>query len=844
MGRRGLPVFVAALVICAGLGLVGPSAGSASWDQVLVKVVTIHYKTHDGYRRAAYVVMPNWYGPGNNPPLPLIISPHGRGVSAEKNVDRWGNLPTLGPFAVVNPEGQGRRFRRFSWGYAGQIEDLARMPQIVRRTIPWLRIEPKRIYAFGTSMGGQETLLLAARHPKLLAGAAAFDPVTDMAQRYRDFARLPCNRGCLSKWGDPLGLGLRRLARDEIGGTPRSAPRAYSRRSPIAYARSLAKSGVPLQLWWSRTDRVVRSADQSVPLARKLRRLNPHAPLHTVVGSWPHSADMRPYFMLIPALKKFGLLGTGTRKPDSVRAAKPGLVHALLPWHRAMRDSQGRLLPWYRPQAGLGYDIVLRLGWRFIEQQVPRDPRTGAKVYLNYAVFDGKTLRGLYWQHNPAFLNATFVDSLVSWYPYSGDRRAVRDVREMLDYQLAHGTSPAGWAWPRVPFATSCSGERRYGRCLAGLPRRFYGGTETDKVGMLGLGYLLFYELTGERRFLRAAIATGNALARHVRSGDATHTPWPFRVNARTGAVLDGAQFGGLVVGPVRLLDELIEIRAGNTAAYTRARDLAWSWLLKHQLNPDSPAWNRWAGFYEDVPNNPRSINQASPTLTAQYLLSHESPEAIDPQWAEHATALLRWVRSSHGRGPFAGAWGIDEQRAPGKPGCCSRVGLGSTTSRWAAANALLYARTGDERAREQAVRSLSYATYFEAGNGRISCCGQRPGNTFWFSDGYGDYLRSFNWAMAAMPELAPKRQNHLLGSGSVVQSVAYSRNSVAYRTFDARSTEVLRLRFRPRGVTARTPLAERDDLASEGYVLQPLGGGDYAIRIRHDRSRRVQVNG
>jgi pimeloyl-ACP methyl ester carboxylesterase len=843
MGRRGLPVYVAALAVCAGLGLLGPSAGSASWDQVLVKVVTIHYKTHDGYRRTAYVVLPDWYGPGNNPPLPLIISPHGRGVSAEKNVDRWGNLPTIGPFAVVNPEGQGRRFRRFSWGYAGQIEDLARMPQIVRRAVPWLRIEPKRIYAFGTSMGGQETLLLAARHPRLLAGAAAFDPVTDMAQRYRDFARLPCNRRCLSKWGDPLGLGLRRLARDEIGGTPRTAPRAYSRRSPIAYARSLAKSGVPLQLWWSRTDRVVRSADQSVPLVRKLRRLNPHAPLHTVVGSWPHSADMRPYFMLIPALKKFGLLSTGTRKPDSVRAAKPGLVHALLPWHRAVRDSQGRLLPWYRPQAGLGYDRVLRLGWRFIEQ-FPRDPRTGAKVYLNYAVFDGKTLRGLYWQHNPAFLNATFVDSLVSWYPYSGDRRAVRDVREMLDYHLAHGTSPVGWAWPRVPFATSCSGERSYGRCLAGLPRRFYGGIETDKVGMLGLGYLLYYELTGERRFLRAAVASGNALARHVRPGDATHTPWPFRVNARTGAVLDGAQFGGLVVGPVRLLDELIEIRAGNTAAYTRARDLAWSWLLKHQLNPDSPAWNRWAGFYEDVPNNPRSINQASPTLTAQYLLSHESPAAIDPQWAEHATALLRWVRTSHGRGPFAGAWGIDEQRAPGKPGCCSRVGLGSTTSRWAATNALLYARTGDERAREQAVRSLSYATYFDAGNGRISCCGQRPGNTFWFSDGYGDYLRSFNWAMAAMPELAPKRQNHLLGSSSVVQSVAYTRNAVAYRTFDADSTEVLRLRFRPRGVTAGTPLAERDDIAAEGYVLQPLAGGDYAIRIRHDHSRRVQVNG
>jgi hypothetical protein len=570
--------------------------------------------------------------------------------------------------------------------------------------------------------------------------------------------------------------------------------------------------------------------------------LKPVGSLETVAGSWPHSADMRPFFMLIPALKKFELIGT--RRPASLRAGESGPVHKLLPWHPAVRDAQGKLLPWYHPQAGLGYDHVLRIGWKFIERRIPRDPHTGRRVYLHYAVFDGRTLRGLYWQHNPAFLNATFVDSLVSWYPYSGDRRAVRAVREMLDYQLANGTSPAGWEWPRVPFATSCAGERRYGRCLAGLPRHFYGGIEPDKVGLLGLGYLRFYELAGGRRYLSAAVAAGDALARHARAGDATHTPWPFRVNARTGAVLDNAQFGGLVVGPLRLLDELIEIGAGNTAAFTRARDLAWSWLLKQQLNPDSPAWNRWSGFYEDVPYNPRSLNQAAPTLTAHYLLSRDPPEALDPLWDEHATALLRWVRTAFGRGPFAGAWGIDEQSAPGKPGCCSQVGLGSTTSRWAAANALLYARTGDENAREQAVRSLSYATYFARSDGRISCCGKRTGNTFWFSDGYGDYLRSFNWAMAAMPELAPKRQNHLLGSGSVVQSVAYSRSSVAYRTFGAQSTEVLRLRFRPGRVTAGTALLERGDLNAEGYVIEPLGGGDYTIRIRHDHSRRIRIEG
>jgi hypothetical protein len=114
----------------------------------------------------------------------------------------------------------------------------------------------------------------------------------------------------------------------------------------------------------------------------------------------------------------------------------------------------------------------------------------------------------------------------------------------------------------------------------------------------------------------------------------------------------------------------------------------------------------------------------------------------------------------------------------------------------------------------------------------------------FWFSDGYGDYLRSFNWAMAAMPELAPKRRDHLLGSSSVVQSVSYARRRVAYRTYDSASTEVLRLSFRPDKVTAGAALSERQNLSAEGYVVQALGGGDFAMWIRHDRARRIRVAG
>src|SRR5439155_14209257 len=170
---------------------------------------------------------------------------------------------------------------------------------------------------------------------------------------------------------------------------------------------------------------------------------------------------------------------------------------------------------------------------------------------------------------------------------------------------------------------------------------------------------------------------------------------------------------------------------------YRRARDLAWSWLLENQLNPQSAAWNRWSGFYEDVPHNPDSRNQASPTITAYYLVLRGS--AVDPSWRDHAASLQEWVRSSFGHGPFFGAWAIDEQRAPGRPGCCSPAGLGSTTSRWAVANAALFARAGDETAHELALRSLNYATDFADRNALISRCGTPPHDTYCFSDGDAD---------------------------------------------------------------------------------------------------------
>jgi poly(3-hydroxybutyrate) depolymerase len=281
---------IAAVVSAAALAYVAPRGEPGTQE------VAISYVAHDGVERSAVVLLPAWYSPEHDPPLPLVISPHGRGVDARANARLWGPLPGRGRFIVVNPEGQGRRLALYSWGDPGQISDLARMPDIVERALPWVRIDRAHIYAVGGSMGGQETLLLAARYPHLLAGAIAFDAPTNLVLRYHDFPQL---RG---------GDRLQALARYEVGGPPSADRRAWELRSPLDYVRALAASKVPLELWWSRTDRIVLDQrEQSGLLYRELKRLDPDAPVVEHVGSWRHCWEMRWTSRLPEALAGLGI---------------------------------------------------------------------------------------------------------------------------------------------------------------------------------------------------------------------------------------------------------------------------------------------------------------------------------------------------------------------------------------------------------------------------------------------------------------------------------------------------------------------------------------------------------
>ncbi len=274
-----------------------------------VRSVTIRYRSHTGSTRLAVVLVPASYRANGKQKLPLVISPHGRGLDGAMNAKLWGNLPALGSFAVVNPDGQGNHLSAVSWGATGQIDDLARMPHIVQTALPWLRIDTNRIYAVGGSMGGQETLLLAGRYPSLLAGAVAVDPVADFAHQYSQYPRLRCLGACKKAYGD-LGQALQAMARHETGGTPSSAPTSYAERSPLTYAKALAGLRVPVQIWWSTKDRIVVDSEsaQAGRLVRTIRRLDAQSPVVGVRGHWIHTAVLRASRQLPTALAGLGLM--------------------------------------------------------------------------------------------------------------------------------------------------------------------------------------------------------------------------------------------------------------------------------------------------------------------------------------------------------------------------------------------------------------------------------------------------------------------------------------------------------------------------------------------------------
>jgi hypothetical protein len=497
-------------------------------------------------------------------------------------------------------------------------------------------------------------------------------------------------------------------------------------------------------------------------------------------------------------------------------------------------DDEGKLLPWPIPDnTGYSYSAYFLSQWTIVWDQYNRQR---LPYYFCCFDFDRTTFELIpdpHWANSTGYLRAMMEGFIERLYPYTGDPHTLEFLENFVDYELENGLTPEGYAWSQVPYPSANPGSVRY----TGWSQHGEDFVEPHVVGEDGYAYLRLYEMTGNTKYLRAAIRCADALAKNFKPGDESNSPWPYRCHARDGSLKNGKgmfPYSANVVEPIMLFDELMRIDQGDTASYKKVREGAWNWLMKYPMRN-----NVWVGYFEDVQGSMDNMNQVIPLEFARYILLH--PEK-DPEWREHARQLIDWVKTTPKWPKYMvhGAM-ITTEQGSGKEFCCNLPNqcCDSHSSRLAAVEALYYTKTGDIDYKQAAYRTYNWVTYFQG----LPAAAHAPFSTqWWFTDEFADGPRRMMDAFWAVPEWAPADESHLLGSLSAVTKIAYGAGSVTYSTFDADSTDVLRLNFVPDSISVGgRPISRRDDLQREGYIFDEK---TRTLSVRHTSSGDVDIQG
>ena len=250
-------------------------------------------------------------------PMQLVISPHGRGprrARERESLGRPARARAASPSSAPTARAAGSAATRGARRARSPTSRACRRSR--GRRSPGCRSTARQIYAFGGSMGGQETLLLLARHPRLLAGVAAFDAVSDFAQQYRAVREAALQRALPARSrGGRSDAACRGWRASELGGSPRQRPLAFARAQPD-HVRA-------------RDRLVVRAAADLVEPGRPHRR-RPAAPVGEVLLEAARAesarADQRLRRLLDPLARDARVDATAVRAA-ALRALAPERRH-------------------------------------------------------------------------------------------------------------------------------------------------------------------------------------------------------------------------------------------------------------------------------------------------------------------------------------------------------------------------------------------------------------------------------------------------------------------------------------------------------------------------------------
>jgi hypothetical protein len=508
--------------------------------------------------------------------------------------------------------------------------------------------------------------------------------------------------------------------------------------------------------------------------------------------------------------------------------------------HPVVLDDQGKIIPWTTPQSK-AYDVFLHRRWDFIKHHVPASPGPAPRslypqyyFYCAYRPKNGELVPDT-WMNDIGEKIPNWFESARLYYAYTGDNSVMEIVETFMEYVLTHGTTPSSFSWPNFPHTTTNAGDTVY-QGFTSAKRFAMHEIQVDHASEMGLAYYRLFQYTGKEKYKTAAVNVANTLAKKVRPGSATQSPWPYLVIMDNGKIT--SEYGANWTGAYTLLNALAEAKIGNVDAYKKACKYVKDFILNHPMQT-----GYWTDGHSD---NSVTSNTYRSNLSASNfkLFMFDFPE-FNPNWKRDIPKLIEWTEK----------WFI-ERGAPSEPGNmwgANIVGeqddflfkMDYQTARYAAECARWYAISGDEAYKEKAYRALNWVTYCSDENGMAFESPLSKGISTWWSDCYGEGPRMFYHAFAGIPEWAPPGEDHILYSEGVLKDVSYANKKIQYTATDDGGIDFLRLSFTPATISVNgAKVSLQKDKTKEGYTVRSLGNGDYAVQIKRSKAGRVVIGG
>jgi len=411
--------------------------------------------------------------------------------------------------------------------------------------------------------------------------------------------------------------------------------------------------------------------------------------------------------------------------------AQPG-THVMIAGHPARYDAAGHLLPW------ISWTQALQREMRFY---------SGCPTDHGYPGFVTATFLRADCTPDPARLdtipatqNGMGILSYLKLYTLRGKRDAayLDTARRMGDYLVQETLTPEAGIYPAFPRSTGTRGQFPLAADTGTQSDHPY-EIEPDKGGVAAYALVMLFEASGNSKYLEHAVHMARVLAANQSSGDGTHSPWPFRVDFRTGAGRGPVSSNMTYI--LRLYDALL---ARGFDEFSAPREKLWRWIKTWQIPNATAGGELFAQFFEDH-DAPGNRNAWAPLNLARYLLERRAQ--LDADWLADAGALITFVRTNFTHREF-GVRVCHEQDEDHD----AWNGINST---YGAVLALQAKATGSAALAGEAREALNFTLYSIGDDGAPRDLFKHAAPGGWQEDAHTDVIHNYVDALAAYPEWA-----------------------------------------------------------------------------------------